>query len=305
MRRYCLDELPQLFNVLGGTDEHRRAASDRRRRDREIWRELRPILLRKARPDRPMAGQRQAHCCPMPSGSSLMSHMRAPGALSMDVPDPHGRLFLSCCGGATNDARAAPCLTPSFRTEDHASLRPRPAARFLPRRRCRGSRRSGPSLSKPMNLSVDTSAPLSNAPITALDRLNITVFREPDLSVVDAGVDESGRLILPLVGAVTAAGKSTEKPVRRNLGPVAAIPQEPPGRGHRQAGGKPPGHGDRLGRPARGLSARGPPDAVASGRARPGPVAGRVDGSGIDFPRQDGQRTAAKFQPRRHRQGQG
>lgn len=63
----------------------------------------------------------------------------------------------------------------------------------------------------PLNLSVDTSAPRPDASITPLDRLTITVFREPDLSVADAGVDESGRLNLPLVGAVTAAGKSTER----------------------------------------------------------------------------------------------
>ena len=42
------------------------------------------------------------------------------------------------------------------------------------------------------------------------DRLQVTVFREPELSVEDVPVDESGRVILPLVGGVTAAGKSTE-----------------------------------------------------------------------------------------------
>lgn len=63
---------------------------------------------------------------------------------------------------------------------------------------------------QPLNLSVDTSAPLANSPISALDRLTITVFREPDLSVADAAVDESGRLIMPLVGSVSAAGKTTE-----------------------------------------------------------------------------------------------
>lgn len=42
------------------------------------------------------------------------------------------------------------------------------------------------------------------------DRLQVTVFREPELSVEDVPVDESGRVILPLVGSVSAAGKTTE-----------------------------------------------------------------------------------------------
>lgn len=42
------------------------------------------------------------------------------------------------------------------------------------------------------------------------DRLQVTVFREPELSVEDVPVDESGRVILPLVGGVSAAGKTTE-----------------------------------------------------------------------------------------------
>ena len=42
------------------------------------------------------------------------------------------------------------------------------------------------------------------------DRIQVTVFREPELSVDDVPVDESGRVILPLVGPITAAGKSTE-----------------------------------------------------------------------------------------------
>jgi polysaccharide export outer membrane protein len=50
----------------------------------------------------------------------------------------------------------------------------------------------------------------SNTSIGPNDRIQVTVFREPELSVEDAPVDESGRVILPLVGAVTAAGKSTE-----------------------------------------------------------------------------------------------
>src|SRR5688572_6474247 len=68
----------------------------------------------------------------------------------------------------------------------------------------------GPQPQQPLDLSVDTSAPRLDAAITPLDRLSVTVFREPDLSVAEAAVDESGRVILPLVGTVTAAGKSTE-----------------------------------------------------------------------------------------------
>lgn len=67
-----------------------------------------------------------------------------------------------------------------------------------------------PQPQQPLDLSVDTSAPRTDAAITPLDRLSVTVFREPDLSVAEAAVDESGRVILPLVGTVTAAGKSTE-----------------------------------------------------------------------------------------------
>jgi polysaccharide export outer membrane protein len=46
--------------------------------------------------------------------------------------------------------------------------------------------------------------------IGPLDRLQVTVFREPDLSVEDVPVDESGRIVLPLVGGIPAAGKSPE-----------------------------------------------------------------------------------------------
>lgn len=57
---------------------------------------------------------------------------------------------------------------------------------------------------------LDTQAPRAGATITPLDRLQVTVFREPELSVEDVQVDEGGRVLLPLVGPLTAAGKSTE-----------------------------------------------------------------------------------------------
>lgn len=57
---------------------------------------------------------------------------------------------------------------------------------------------------------LDTQAPRPGATITPLDRLQVTVFREPELSVEDVLVDEGGRVLLPLVGAVTASGKTTE-----------------------------------------------------------------------------------------------
>src|SRR4030095_14137968 len=62
----------------------------------------------------------------------------------------------------------------------------------------------------PLTLSVDTPSPRPEAAITPLDHLTVTVFREPDLTVEDVTVDESGRIVLPMVGAVSAAGKSTE-----------------------------------------------------------------------------------------------
>lgn len=57
---------------------------------------------------------------------------------------------------------------------------------------------------------VDPYAPRATAPIGPLDRLEVIVFREPELSVADAPVDESGRIMLPLAGEFFAAGKSTQ-----------------------------------------------------------------------------------------------
>ncbi len=47
--------------------------------------------------------------------------------------------------------------------------------------------------------------------INVQDTLNITVFREPDMSVEAAPVETGGSLILPLIGRVEAAGKTTQE----------------------------------------------------------------------------------------------
>ncbi|AOL94444.1 polysaccharide biosynthesis/export family protein [Porphyrobacter sp. LM 6] len=55
-------------------------------------------------------------------------------------------------------------------------------------------------------------APLdqSEYKIGPLDRVSVVVFRQPDLSVVDAQVDPSGKLALPLLGTVSVHGKTGE-----------------------------------------------------------------------------------------------
>lgn len=45
--------------------------------------------------------------------------------------------------------------------------------------------------------------------INALDSLTITVFREPDLAVQSAAVESGGGMVLPLIGRVQAAGRTT------------------------------------------------------------------------------------------------
>lgn len=57
---------------------------------------------------------------------------------------------------------------------------------------------------------VDPYTPRATAPIGPLDRLEVMVFREPELSVADAPVDESGKIMLPLAGEFSAAGKSAQ-----------------------------------------------------------------------------------------------
>lgn len=45
--------------------------------------------------------------------------------------------------------------------------------------------------------------------INPQDKLTITVFREPDMSVEEAPVETGGTLVLPLIGRVRAAGQTT------------------------------------------------------------------------------------------------
>lgn len=47
--------------------------------------------------------------------------------------------------------------------------------------------------------------------INIQDTLSITVFREPDMSVEEAPVESGGTLVLPLIGRVVAAGRTTEE----------------------------------------------------------------------------------------------
>ena len=63
---------------------------------------------------------------------------------------------------------------------------------------------------QPIVQAFDLTGPRADAAITPLDRLQVSVFREPELSVEDVPVDESGHIALPLVGTVMAAGKSTD-----------------------------------------------------------------------------------------------
>ena len=63
----------------------------------------------------------------------------------------------------------------------------------------------------------ETHIPTFEAPATsqgdyrigALDKLNITVFQNKDLTVEKMQVDAGGRILLPLVGGIAAAGKTT------------------------------------------------------------------------------------------------
>lgn len=60
----------------------------------------------------------------------------------------------------------------------------------------------------PVSNAIDLTAPVATTAVSALDHLSVKVFREPELSVDDLAVDESGRITLPLVGTMMAAGKA-------------------------------------------------------------------------------------------------
>ena len=45
--------------------------------------------------------------------------------------------------------------------------------------------------------------------INPQDTLNITVFREPDMSLQDAPVETGGSMVLPLIGRIQVSGKTT------------------------------------------------------------------------------------------------
>ena len=50
-----------------------------------------------------------------------------------------------------------------------------------------------------------------NYRIGALDKLNVTVFQNKDLSAEKMQVDAGGHILLPLIGSVTAQGKTTSE----------------------------------------------------------------------------------------------
>lgn len=67
------------------------------------------------------------------------------------------------------------------------------------------------------NRSPAPSAPLPEGyRLGPLDTLTVKVFNEPDLSVEEQAIDQSGRFSLPLVGSVEAAGHTTEE-VQREI----------------------------------------------------------------------------------------
>lgn len=55
---------------------------------------------------------------------------------------------------------------------------------------------------------ADSAAPSPAYRIAAADRLDVIVFREPDLTMRNVQVDTSGDLLMPLIGTVPAKGKT-------------------------------------------------------------------------------------------------
>jgi polysaccharide export outer membrane protein len=56
-----------------------------------------------------------------------------------------------------------------------------------------------------------TTNPQTDYRIGPLDKLNITVFQVKDLTIEKMQVDAGGQILLPLIGAVTAQGKTTSE----------------------------------------------------------------------------------------------
>ncbi len=64
---------------------------------------------------------------------------------------------------------------------------------------------------------IPATRPTSSRPeyrINVQDTLNVTVFREPDMSVEEAPVETGGTLLMPLIGRVVAAGRTTQELAR-------------------------------------------------------------------------------------------
>ena len=74
---------------------------------------------------------------------------------------------------------------------------------------------SGAASAQPVRTAPSTFAQLPTPPmgadyrVGALDKLNVTVFQNKDLSVEKMQVDAGGHILLPLIGSITAQGKTT------------------------------------------------------------------------------------------------
>ncbi|NUT00194.1 MAG: polysaccharide export protein [Sphingomonas sp.] len=91
---------------------------------------------------------------------------------------------------------------------------------------------AAPAYSQPIPISQasipTTVTPAARTTISRADRINVTVFREPDLSVTDVLVDDSGTVALPLIGSVNAGGRSIEAvaaDIENKLRPYLRNPQ--------------------------------------------------------------------------------
>ncbi len=85
---------------------------------------------------------------------------------------------------------------------------------------------AAPAVAAPETVPSVQSGPSTNFPIAAanqapadyrigpLDKISITVFQEPDLSLKDVQVEASGQILLPLIGAIQASGKTSSELAR-------------------------------------------------------------------------------------------